>query len=67
MATWKDVWIGYRVKWLADEQLAGNGAVVICGACAGTGFDPDDPSDPCPVCRGPGAVLRSDLKPDIPA
>jgi hypothetical protein len=60
-----DLSMGQRAKWLADEQAAGNGTVVFCGMCAASGFDPDDPSDNCPACRGVGAVLRTDLRPDI--
>jgi len=60
-----DMPIGYRVQWLAHEQMAGNGTVVLCGVCMGSGFDIDDPSDNCFVCRGVGAVLRSDLRPDL--
>jgi DNA-binding transcriptional regulator YiaG len=52
-----DISIGHRVKWLADEQAAGNGTVVLCGMCKGSGFDPEDPTDSCTPCRGVGAIL----------
>jgi hypothetical protein len=62
-----DIPIGHRVLWLANEQLAGNGKVVLCGMCGASGFDPDDPSDNCPLCRGVGASLRGDLRPTVTA
>jgi hypothetical protein len=58
-----DIPIGHRVKWLADEQTAGHGTVVLCGMCSGSGFDPDDPLDTCPPCRGVGALLGALAKP----
>jgi hypothetical protein len=60
-----DMPIGYRVQWLAHEQMVGNGAVALCGVCMASGFDINDPSDSCCVCRGVGAVLRSDLRPNL--
>lgn len=61
-----DMSMGQRAKWLADEQWEGRGKVVLCGMCESSGFDPDDPSDYCPACRGVGATLRTDLRPDPP-
>jgi hypothetical protein len=52
-----DIPIGNRVKWLADEQAAGRGTVVLCGVCRGSGCDPEDPMDICTPCRAVGAVL----------
>jgi len=52
-----DIPIGNRVKWLADEQAAGRGTVVLCGICTGSGCDPEDPLDICKPCRAVGAVL----------
>ena len=53
----EDISRGTRVKWLADQQSAGRGTVTDCGFCGGSGYDPEDPGDNCPQCRGTGSVL----------